>query len=146
MQKSVFLTSRFIWFYQFLSHGVSHLIIVKYMVSSQMKAFYLRGIGQDLRLYNICYILQIYGEGDQTWSFQYVSDLVDGLIALMNSNYSQPVNLGNPDEYTIRQFADIIKKYVGKSLLFFTTWFKTFLYSLKTYLWSLWPGLTQIGL
>ena len=40
---------------------------------------------------------------------------MDGLIALMNSNYSQPVNLGNPDEYTIRQFADVIKKYVGES-------------------------------
>ena len=56
----------------------------------------------------------MYGEGDQTRSFQYVSDLVDGLVALMNSNYSLPVNLGNPDEYTIKQFADIIKSYVGK--------------------------------
>ena len=62
----------------------------------------------------ICYIPQIYGTGEQTRSFQYVTDLVDGLIALMNSNYSQPVNLGNPDEYTVRQFADIIKKYIGK--------------------------------
>lgn len=59
--------------------------------------------------------ITIYGEGEQTRSFQYVTDLVDGLIALMNSNYSLPVNLGNPDEYTIRQFADIIKKYVGGS-------------------------------
>lgn len=40
-------------------------------------------------------------------------DLVDGLIALMNSNYTQPVNLGNPDEYTIEQFAELIKKLVG---------------------------------
>lgn len=44
---------------------------------------------------------QIYGHGRQTRSFQYVSDLVDGLTALMNSNYSQPVNLGNPVEHTI---------------------------------------------
>lgn len=57
--------------------------------------------------------ITIYGEGTQTRSFQYVNDLVDGLIALMNSNYSLPVNIGNPDEYTIREFADIIKKYVG---------------------------------
>ena len=44
---------------------------------------------------------QIYGDGKQTRSFQYVSDLVDGLIKLMNSNYSKPVNLGNPEEHTI---------------------------------------------
>ncbi|MPC68453.1 UDP-glucuronic acid decarboxylase 1 [Portunus trituberculatus] len=44
---------------------------------------------------------QIYGSGKQTRSFQYVSDLVDGLIKLLNSNYSMPVNLGNPDEHTI---------------------------------------------
>lgn len=45
--------------------------------------------------------LQIYGSGEQTRSFQYVSDLVEGLVALMNSNYTQPVNLGNPIERTI---------------------------------------------
>ncbi|MCL4119008.1 UNVERIFIED_CONTAM: hypothetical protein GTU68_017892 [Idotea baltica] len=45
--------------------------------------------------------ITIYGHGHQTRSFQYVSDLVDGLIRLMNSNYSQPVNLGNPEEHTI---------------------------------------------
>jgi len=45
--------------------------------------------------------LQVYGHGKQTRSFQYVSDLVDGLIALMASNYTLPVNLGNPTEYTI---------------------------------------------
>lgn len=45
--------------------------------------------------------LQVYGSGNQTRSFQYVSDLVDGLIALMDSNYTQPVNLGNPTEHTI---------------------------------------------
>ena len=43
------------------------------------------------------------------WFFQYVSDLVNGLILLMNSNYSQPVNIGNPDEHTIGDFAKIIK-------------------------------------
>ena len=46
--------------------------------------------------------ITIYGDGSQTRSFQYVSDLVDGLIALMNSNYTQPVNLGNPTESTIK--------------------------------------------
>lgn len=57
--------------------------------------------------------ITIYGSGKQTRSFQYVSDLVDGLISLMKSNYSLPVNLGNPDEYTIQEFAMIIKKIVG---------------------------------
>ena len=45
--------------------------------------------------------LQIYGSGKQTRSFQYVTDLVEGLVALMNSNYTQPINLGNPEERTI---------------------------------------------
>ena len=45
--------------------------------------------------------MQIYGDGSQTRSFQYVSDLVDGLIKLMNSNYTGPVNVGNPIEHKI---------------------------------------------
>jgi len=56
---------------------------------------------------------QIYGEGKQTRSFQYVSDLVDGLVALMNSNYTLPVNIGNPEEYTVNDFAEIIRNLVG---------------------------------
>jgi len=47
----------------------------------------------------------IYGDGKQTRSFQYVSDLVTGLIKLMNSDYSKPVNIGNPDEYSVLNFA-----------------------------------------
>lgn len=54
--------------------------------------------------------MTIYGDGKQTRSFQYVSDLVAGLVALMNSNYSLPVNIGNPDEYTMTQFAEVIKE------------------------------------
>mmetsp|Transcript_1689 Transcript_1689/g.2309 ORF Transcript_1689/g.2309 Transcript_1689/m.2309 type:complete len:546 (+) Transcript_1689:43-1680(+) len=54
--------------------------------------------------------LTIYGQGKQTRSFQYVSDLVDGLHALMNGNYDLPVNLGNPDEYTVKDFAKYIKR------------------------------------
>ncbi|XP_029639019.1 UDP-glucuronic acid decarboxylase 1 isoform X2 [Octopus sinensis] len=57
--------------------------------------------------------ITVYGDGTQTRSFQYVSDLVDGLIALMNSNYSQPVNLGNPEEHSVMEFAKIIKSLVG---------------------------------
>lgn len=54
--------------------------------------------------------LTIYGQGEQTRSFQYVSDLVDGLHALMNGNYDGPVNLGNPDEFSVKQFAEYIKE------------------------------------
>ncbi|ALC44926.1 CG7979 [Drosophila busckii] len=57
--------------------------------------------------------ITVYGNGKQTRSFQYVSDLVDGMIALMASNYTQPVNLGNPVEQTIEEFAHIIKQLVG---------------------------------
>jgi len=49
----------------------------------------------------------------QTRSFQYVSDLVSGLIALMSSNCSEPVNLGNPQEYTINEIARVIRQLVG---------------------------------
>ena len=53
--------------------------------------------------------ITIYGDGSQTRSFQYVSDLVEGLVTLMNSNYDKPVNIGNPDEYSIKNFAEKIK-------------------------------------
>uniref|UniRef100_A0A7S3VE75 UDP-glucuronic acid decarboxylase 1 n=1 Tax=Chaetoceros debilis TaxID=122233 RepID=A0A7S3VE75_9STRA len=52
--------------------------------------------------------MTIYGDGSQTRSFQYVTDLVDGLYALMNGNYDQPVNFGNPDEYFVKDFAEYI--------------------------------------
>lgn len=58
--------------------------------------------------------ITIYGHGQQTRSFQFVDDLVDGLIALMESGYSLPVNLGNPEEYTISQFAEVIRDLVDK--------------------------------
>ncbi|XP_078738780.1 LOW QUALITY PROTEIN: UDP-glucuronic acid decarboxylase 1-like [Lampetra fluviatilis] len=59
--------------------------------------------------------LTVYGTGGQTRSFQYVSDLVNGLVSLMNSNVSSPVNLGNPEEHSIMEFARIIKSLVGSS-------------------------------
>lgn len=54
--------------------------------------------------------LTIYGQGEQTRSFQYVSDLVDGLHKLMNGNYDGPVNLGNPEEYSVKEFAEYVKR------------------------------------
>lgn len=55
----------------------------------------------------------IYGDGSQTRSFQFVHDLVSGMISLMESDYPYPVNIGNPDEYTIKEFAQIIQGYVN---------------------------------
>ena len=52
--------------------------------------------------------ITIYGEGSQTRSFAYVTDLVDGLVRLMNREAHGPVNLGNPEEYTILELAQKI--------------------------------------
>jgi dTDP-glucose 4,6-dehydratase len=57
--------------------------------------------------------LTIYGDGTQTRSFCYVTDLVDGLVKLANSNEMNPVNLGNPDEKTIREFAELVRAAAG---------------------------------
>jgi UDP-glucuronate decarboxylase len=57
--------------------------------------------------------LTVYGDGSQTRSFCYVSDLVEGLMRLMNGDYIGPVNLGNPDEYTILQLAETIQSMVN---------------------------------
>lgn len=64
--------------------------------------------------------ITIYGDGSQTRSFCYVDDLVDGLIKMMNTDkeITGPINLGNPDEYTIKQLAEkIIKLTCSKSKL-----------------------------
>ncbi|RLT52148.1 MAG: SDR family oxidoreductase [Chloroflexi bacterium] len=52
--------------------------------------------------------LTVYGDGAQTRSFCYVDDLVDGILALLESNEHMPVNIGNPHEVTIREFAELI--------------------------------------
>lgn len=58
--------------------------------------------------------MTIYGDGKQTRSFQYIHDLVDGLIALMNSDETRPVNIGNGDEFTILEFAELVRGIVEK--------------------------------
>ncbi len=57
--------------------------------------------------------LTVYGDGSQTRSFCYVSDLVEGLIRLMNGEHTGPINLGNPDEYTILELAQKIQHMVN---------------------------------
>lgn len=68
-------------------------------------------IGQALRGED----LTIFGDGSQTRSFCYVDDLVEGIYRLLHSDYSGPVNIGNPDEITIRDFAEEIIKLTGTS-------------------------------
>ncbi|MGM0628648.1 MAG: UDP-glucuronic acid decarboxylase family protein [Candidatus Fermentibacterota bacterium] len=57
--------------------------------------------------------LTVFGDGSQTRSFCYVSDTVDGLVRLMESDLAGPVNVGNPEEMTIRQFANFVRKATG---------------------------------
>jgi dTDP-glucose 4,6-dehydratase len=62
--------------------------------------------------------MTIFGDGSQTRSFCYVSDLVRGLELLAQTDYDRPVNLGNPAEYTILQLAETIKRLTGASSSF----------------------------
>ena len=68
-------------------------------------------IGQALRGED----LTVFGDGSQNRSFCYVDDLVEGIYRLLHSDYAQPVNIGNPDEITIKQFGEEIIKLTGTS-------------------------------
>jgi dTDP-glucose 4,6-dehydratase len=57
--------------------------------------------------------LTVFGDGSQTRSFCYVDDLIEGIYRLLNSDYSGPVNIGNPHEITIREFAEEIQALTG---------------------------------
>ncbi len=59
--------------------------------------------------------ITVYGDGSQTRSFCYVDDLVDGLLALVGTTFNDPVNLGNPDERTILEVAELVLARTGSS-------------------------------
>lgn len=59
--------------------------------------------------------LTIYGEGQQTRSFCYVSDEVDGIYRLFMSDHTDPTNIGNPNEFTVRQLAEKVLQLTGSS-------------------------------
>jgi UDP-glucuronate decarboxylase len=64
--------------------------------------------------------ITIYGDGNQTRSFQYIDDLISGLISLMNSDEVGPINLGNPNEFTISELANKVIQLVGsKSIIIY---------------------------
>jgi len=60
--------------------------------------------------------LTIYGNGLQTRSFCYIDDLVEGLIKLMNTSYKEPINLGNPEEFSILELSKIIRNKIDKNI------------------------------
>lgn len=62
--------------------------------------------------------ITIYGDGSQTRSFCYVDDMIDGFISLMNSDYNKPLNIGNPQEFSILGLANLISKQLNKKLNF----------------------------
>ncbi|HSB54744.1 MAG TPA: UDP-glucuronic acid decarboxylase family protein [Gemmatimonadales bacterium] len=57
--------------------------------------------------------LTVYGDGQQTRSFCYVTDLIEGIYRLFESDEVDPVNVGNPDEFTVRQLADLVLRLTG---------------------------------
>ena len=60
--------------------------------------------------------ITIYGRGEQTRSFCYVDDLIEGMLKIMQNSYIGPINLGNPNEITIRNLAENIKKLINPSV------------------------------
>lgn len=62
--------------------------------------------------------IEIYGDGNQTRSFCYVDDLINGLIKTMESNLNLPINLGNPAEFTIKEIAKKIRNLINPDLKF----------------------------
>ncbi len=62
--------------------------------------------------------LTLYGEGNQTRSFCYVDDLIKGMILLMESTYQEPINIGNPKEFSIKELAFLIKELINTNLEF----------------------------
>jgi dTDP-glucose 4,6-dehydratase len=57
--------------------------------------------------------LTVYGDGSQTRSLCYVDDLIEGVVRLLNSDYVEPVNIGNPEEVTVLQLAELIRDLCG---------------------------------
>jgi dTDP-glucose 4,6-dehydratase len=57
--------------------------------------------------------ITVHGDGSQTRSFTYVDDLIEGIVRLLRSGYSDPVNIGNPEEYTVLELATMIKELAG---------------------------------
>ena len=64
--------------------------------------------------------LTIYGEGSQTRSFCYVDDLIEGLVLLMNGKQTGPINIGNPEQFTMNELANLVRNQINPDLDFST--------------------------
>ena len=62
--------------------------------------------------------ITLYGDGSQTRSFCYVDDLIGGMILLMESNFQDPVNIGNPNEFSIKELANLVRTLINPDLKF----------------------------
>lgn len=56
--------------------------------------------------------ITVYGDGSQTRSFQYIDDLIDGIVAMMKVDHVEPINVGNPGEFTMMELADLVREIV----------------------------------
>ena len=62
--------------------------------------------------------ITLYGKGEQTRSFCYVDDLIEGMILLMESNYKEPMNIGNPNEFSIKELAHLVRSLINPNIEF----------------------------
>ena len=62
--------------------------------------------------------ITLFGDGEQTRSFCYVDDLIEGMIRLMESNYQKPINIGNPKEFSIKELAYLVRDLINPNLEF----------------------------
>jgi UDP-glucuronate decarboxylase len=90
-------------------------VIAKNTYGSRMRPHDGRAIPTFLRQALANRPLTVFGDGSQTRSFCYVSDLIAGMIALAESGYHNPVNIGNPDEFTLLELAEAVKEVTGSS-------------------------------
>ncbi len=90
-------------------------VMAKNTYGSRMRPHDGRAIPTFLRQALANRSMTVFGDGSQTRSFCYVSDLISGMIALAESGYHNPVNIGNPDEFTLLELAETIKELTGAS-------------------------------
>ena len=90
-------------------------VMAKNTYGSRMRPHDGRAIPTFLRQALANRSMTVFGDGSQTRSFCYVSDLIAGMIALAESGYHNPVNIGNPDEFTLLELAQIVKELTGST-------------------------------
>lgn len=96
------------------SHGLeTHIVRIFNTYGPRMRLFDGRVVPSFIRQALKGEPITVYGDGSQTRSFCYVSDLIDGIYRLATSDYHEPVNIGNPVEMTVLQFAELIRQITG---------------------------------